>query len=268
MVIGKDSEFRIIRQPDVSSSKSAKLVLFFGWLNASPRAVQRYVDLYHNAGYDFMYIPGHVTHFVWPANSVKLARRLLDHVDTLAEYNAFLVHAISIGAYNYTSCLMLLQDSQDRYRSFRGRIQGVIFDSLTIGSTERMKTGVKHGLSQNPVLQFLIPRLLSLYFFLTYRHTLKFFETGVKVFSEFPLRIPTLFVYSRNDPMCDAENVDVIIRKWREDFKITHVSFVCWTKSKHAMHIKEHNNEYLEAFSDFMKCVEDEIKTSPCKSKL
>jgi hypothetical protein len=268
MVIGKDSEFPLLRNPDVSSSKSTKLVLFFGWLNASPRAVQRYVDLYHNAGYDVLYIPGHVTQFVWPANSVKLAKKLLDHVGTLTDYNVFLCHAISIGAYNYTSLLMLLHDSPEQYRSFKDRIQGVIFDSLTIGSTERMKNGVKYGLSQNPVVQFLIPRLLSVYLYLTYRHTLKFFETGVTVFSDFPLRVPTLFVYSRNDPMCDAENVDTIIRKWREDFKFSHVSFVCWTKSKHAMHIKEHKNDYLEAFSDFIKCVEGQTDSSACKSKL
>ncbi|XP_061172298.1 transmembrane protein 53-A-like [Saccostrea echinata] len=249
------------------TSKCTQLVLFFGWLNATPRAIQRYADLYHSSDYDFLYIPGHVAQFVWPANSLKLARRLLEYVEKLPEYQNILCHAISIGAYNYTSCLMLLNDIPNQYNSFKDRFRGVIFDSLTLGSTEKMKNGVKHGLTQNRVVQFLIPRLLSLYFCLTYNHTLKFFETGVKLFVECPLQMPTLFVYSRDDPMCDAEKLDAIIKKWREEFDFT-VSFVCWSKSKHAMHIKEHKKDYMEAFIDFINCVKQQSNNLKCKSNL
>ncbi|XP_062571866.1 transmembrane protein 53-A-like [Saccostrea cucullata] len=258
-----DPDFPLLR----CTPNCTKLVLFFGWLNASPRAVKRYVHLYHSCGYDLLYINGHVTQFVWPPNSLKLARRLLEYVDKLSVYQDILCHAISIGAYNYTSCLMVLKDSPNQYNSLKARLRGIIFDSLTLGSTERMKNGVKHGLTQNRLLQFLIPRLLSIYFCLTYNHTLKFFERGVDIFIKCPLHIPTLFVYSRDDPMCDAETVDDIIKKWRKEFDFT-VSFVCWSKSKHTMHIKEHEKDYMEAFRDFMKRVQQQSESSQRKSKL
>lgn len=263
----KNTDFSLIKRPDVSSNNGAKLVLLYGWLNASQRAVQRFVDLYHESGYDVLYIPGRVIQFAWPPLSMKLARQVLATVSELEHYEHLLCHAISIGAYNHTSCMMLLQENPTMFQSFRNRLRGVIFDSLTLGSTKRMISGVRHGLSQNPLVQSLIPRLLSVYLCVTYKYTLNFFEKGVQLFQDFPLQVPTLFVYSRDDPMCDADLVDAIIKNWRENLKMT-VSFICWTKSKHAMHLKTNTEDYKKAFSDFMDCVARHWEDTICKSKL
>lgn len=263
----KNSDFPLIKRPGVSSNNGAKLVLLFGWLNASQRALKRYVDLYHGSGYDVLYIPGHTIQFAWPPMSMKLARQVLTTVSVLGHYEHLLCHAISIGAYNYTSCLMLLKDNPMLFQSFQSRLRGVIFDSLTLGSTERMISGVRHGLSQSPLVQSLIPRLLSVYLCVTYKYTLNFYEKGIQLFENFPLQVPTLFVYSRDDPMCDADQVDAIIKHWRENLKMT-VSFICWTKSKHAMHLKTNKEDYKKAFSDFMDCVARYWEDTICKSKL
>ena len=265
----EDQLFPLIKGPGNLSHGGVKLVLFFGWLGASPRAAQRYIDLYHELNYDVLYIHGHVTQFVWPPNSMKLARKLLTRVGELTEYEDLLCHAMSIGAYNYTSCLMLLQDPPGGCRSFRDRLRGVVFDSLTLGSIERMKNGVKHGLSQSPLMQFIIPRLLTVYFFFTYTHTLKFFENGVRLFEDNPLLVPTLILYSRDDPMCDADKIDDIIKKWREDLKMP-VSFVCWAQSKHALHIKTHPADYTKAVRDFVNvyCLSRQPRSEGGKSKL
>lgn len=263
----KHSDFPLIKRPGVNSTNGAKLVLLFGWLKASPRALQRYVDLYHESGYDVLYIPGRTIQFAWPPLSMKLARQVLATVSELKEYQHLLCHAISIGAYNYTSCLMLLQDNPTLFQFFRSRVQGVIMDSLTLGSTDRMIVGVRHGLSRNPLVQSLIPRLLSVYLCVTYKNTLKFYEKGVQLFQDSPLQVPTLFVYSRDDPMCDADLVDAIIKNWRENLKMT-VSFICWTKSKHAMHLKTNREDYEKAFGDFMGCVGRYWENTSRKSKL
>lgn len=208
----KNSDFPLLKRPGVSSNNGAKLVLLFGWLNASRRALQRYVDLYNGSGYDVLFIPGHTIQFAWPPLSMKLAWQVLATVSELGHYEHLLCHAISIGAYNYTSCLMLLQDNPTLFHSFRSRLSGVIFDSLTVGFTERMISGVRHGLSQSPVVQSLIPRLLSVYLCVTYTYALNFYEKGVHVFQDSPLQVPTLFLYSRDDPLCDADLVDAIIK--------------------------------------------------------
>ena len=113
------------------------------------KALQKYFSLYHNIGYDILFIPGLLKHFAWPPKSMELAGHVIKYTsESLTEYDHFLVHSTSIGAYNYTSCLMLANEHPEKQTAFFSKLIGIIFDSITFGSTERMRVGVSVGMSE------------------------------------------------------------------------------------------------------------------------
>lgn len=253
----RDSEHN---QANAAKSKHAKtkltLVLFFGWLYAKQGALEKYFNLYHEKGFDILFVPGHLKHFCWPSFSFTLADAVLKYIcQQTSSYNAILVHAMSIGAYNYTSCLITAQEKPKLYGNYIKKVQGVIFDSLTIGSVERMRFGVGTGISKNKIVRSLVPGLLSLYFFLTRSKTVDLFEEMVEKFKSRPAKVPSLFFYSRDDPMCDANAVDDLVKSWKNSGNFP-VLNQCWEQSIHAGHLLQHKDIYLKAIDNFLKIFE------------
>ena len=52
-----------------------------------------------------------------------------------------LVHAFSIGAYTFTQLLVHVAQDKLKYQELTQRIRGHIYDSLVLGSLERMAIG-------------------------------------------------------------------------------------------------------------------------------
>lgn len=256
----------------INTKSNITLVLFFGWLYAKQGALEKYFNLYHEKGFDVLFVPGHLKHFCWPSYSFTLADAVLKYVrQQTDDYKFILVHAMSIGAYNYTSCLISAQENPEVHQNYIKKVQGIIFDSLTIGSTERMRTGVGIGISKNSIIRSVIPGLLSLYFFLTRSKTVDVFEDMVEKFKKHPAKVPTLFFYSRDDPMCDANTVDELVKSWTNLWNFP-VLKQCWEQSIHAGHFLEHKDIYLKFFDDFFKIFvnrcHQKIVSEQTKSKL
>ncbi|KAK3096625.1 hypothetical protein FSP39_001854 [Pinctada imbricata] len=250
-------QLRVINSGNI---KSKTLVIFFGWLYAPVKALEMYFSLYHMKGYDVLFIPGLLKHFAWPPYSMELAKHFLDYISNHScDYEHYFIHGTSIGAYNYTSCLMLAGEEPNKFSDFFTKLRGIVFDSITCGSEQRMITGVSHGLTKNRFIRWLIPNTLSLYFALFPETTVKFFANGVQYFQEHPAKVPSLFYYSKNDPMCDAELLDELISKWNKNMPFP-VMHKCWARSPHAGHFIKYKDEYLSYHDQFMKMCETSSK--------
>ena len=129
------------------------LVVLFQWLYAKPPEVQKCTTLYQDIGLDVLAVRGKISHFLWLPEGVKLADELFGYLKENRPRNEkILVHASSIGAFNYTIALMdsavtVPEDS----RNFRDRVVGQLFDSVVIGTYEDMS----HGLAE-VILRFRI----------------------------------------------------------------------------------------------------------------
>jgi hypothetical protein len=234
------------------------LVILLGWFRPRPGAVEKYCDIYHQHGYSVLFVPGALAHFAWPQTSMTLARTLLDYLcndETMTtRYRYFIVHAFSVGAYNFTSCLMLLHDEHPRYLTFTNKLQGVVFDSLTLGSLERMTTGLVTGMSKNQLLRNFLLKFMSVYYYFTYKQTVTFFDKGIDFFQKYPAVVPTLLFYSRDDPMLDAEVMDELVTEWRRRGTFP-VTARCWDESIHTAHLHCHANEYISDLDAFLRIV-------------
>lgn len=269
---------RPLPQSDVSSetqNRSTTLVLFFGWLGAKPRALDNYFNLYQESGLDVLFIPGQAKLFVWPPSVDVFAKSLMELLmrnTKISSYDSFLVHGMSIGCYVFTCCLMKAYKHRQEFSPFVDKIKGVIMDSPTYGSFERMRKGVAGGLAKNPIVQAVVPRLLSIYFFFAWNYTVEFFEKAMHFLEEQPLNVPYAFFFSQEDPMCDANVISGMIENWREKMSTTVITRF-WKKSVHAGHLRHHPGDYKETFNQFISVYFDKLhehimEQAASKSKL
>lgn len=142
-----------------STGANKPLVLLFQWLYAKPHEVRKYCALYHEIGLDVLAVRGKISHFLWLPEGVKLAAELFCYLERHRPPNEkLLVHASSLGAYNYTITLMATENEASKeYQNFRERVVGQIFDSIVIGTYEDMSEGLSE------VIIILIMMLIKYY---------------------------------------------------------------------------------------------------------
>ncbi|KAM3924898.1 transmembrane protein 53-like [Leptodactylus fuscus] len=234
------------------------LVLFLPWLGSNARSHEKYIQLYFKLGFDVLVAESSLSHFLWPKTGLNYAEHLLDILmveKDLCSRKLYL-HAMSIGGYTFAQ--MLVGSSKEQ-REMLGRIHGQVFDSLVVGSMERMATGVARVVSL-PLLRSLIVRGTLLYFSLLKSHTADYYDKGIKAFWENPVTCPALFFYCINDPMSDHTMVDMIQQDWEK--KGIEVQGKKWEKSVHAGHLREHTQEYTDILNNFINGLQATVPKS------
>lgn len=258
--IAQKYTIRKATQHHTEGRQSRTLVVIFGFYGASERAITNYCSLYHRYGFDAMYVRSFLKHFAWPKNSIELASDVLSFIGKSCEnYDNIVVHAFSMGAYNFTVCIDEMYSKPERYADIQRKIKAVVYDSLTIGSLKNMARGVGLGISRNRVIQTIIPLSMSLYFRLTYPYTIKLYDHYVALFKQKPLEVPTLLYCCRNDPMSEYDVIEVMVADWKRRFRF---DLVCksWDKSKHSAHLLQHKEDYTQTLDGFIKSIPGLVK--------
>ncbi|CAH1795947.1 unnamed protein product [Owenia fusiformis] len=239
------------------SQCSRPLVLLFPWLNSKPKAVDRYCGLYHKNGLDVLTIRSDAKHFLWPSKGVEIAQELLEYLSKEKPTVPLMVHAFSVGAYTYTICFMELVNNAKKYGNVKTRICGQILDSFTYGGQKEqglsnMGNGIAIAATKKSFLQSMIRGGIASYFTITRPFTVKFYADALEQVWEMPIKVPTLVIYSKDDPMCCPEETEKLIANWteRNEFDVT---TKCWDKSVHAGHLLSHPKEYVDTLSQFSK---------------
>lgn len=225
------------------------IVLLFDWLYAQQSALNKYCDLYHNLGLDVITVKGKLVHFLWPPKGEDLAKSLMNYLlNERPSEEKLVIHAFSVGAYNYTICKTLGLEQPEVYGAFRDKVIAQIFDSIVLGSYENMSTGISEAFNKGGNLAKPIVALMDLYYHVTDKHTKVVYDKLVKNFKECPIEVPTLVFYSKNDPMCHVPSMEEMINNWEKNFPHFDVTVQFWGKSVHAAHLKFHQDEYLKCW--------------------
>lgn len=122
---------------------SRPLLLLLPWLGSRPQAVSKYCEIYFRTGFDVLMVESQVSLFLWPRWGLEYGARLLDLLESDQRFcrRPLLVHAFSIGGYTFSQLMMHMAQDRERYQGLAQRIHGQIYDSLVIGSLERMAVG-------------------------------------------------------------------------------------------------------------------------------
>ncbi|XP_077120489.1 transmembrane protein 53-A-like isoform X1 [Ranitomeya variabilis] len=234
------------------------LLLFLPWLGSNSRSHEKYIQLYFKLGFDVLVVESSMLHFLWPKTGLEFAGRLLHLLVKEKDLSSrkLYIHAMSIGGYTFAQ--MLVGSSMEQ-RKILEKIHGQVFDSLVIGSIERMARGVARMVSF-PLLESLMVRVTLLYFSLLKAHTADYYEKGIQAFWESPVTCPALFFYCMNDPMSDHTTVDKLLEYWEK--KGIEVQGKNWEKSVHAGHLRRHTREYTEILNNFISGLQARVPKS------
>ncbi|XP_062860907.1 uncharacterized protein si:dkey-5i3.5 isoform X2 [Trichomycterus rosablanca] len=233
----------------VVSGHAKPLLLLLPWLGSRPRAHNKYCEIYLRAGFDILVVESKVTEFLWPRWGLEHGAQVLQLLESERfSQRPLLVHAFSIGGYTFAQVLINMSKDAQRYQGLKNRFRGQIYDSLVIGSLERMAVGVSKTLF--PRFESLVKRGSLLYFHIFKRQTVDYFNRGIDMFWDTPLTASALFFFCENDALCDPEVMEQMINHWRKR-GIT-VTSRKWKESIHAGHLRAHRQEYLSLLENFL----------------
>ncbi|XP_041444368.1 uncharacterized protein LOC108713023 isoform X2 [Xenopus laevis] len=231
---------------------SRPLLLLLPWLGSKAHSYEKYIHLYFKLGFDVLVAESFVSHFLWPSKGLDYAGKLLDLLVAEKDLSSRMlyVHAFSIGGYIFAQMLVSSLSNHKKQREMLERIQGQVFDSLVVGSTKRMATGVARMVAY-PAFQWIVVNGTLLYFYLLKTHTVDYYEKGIQTFWDSPVTCPALFFYCMDDPLSDYTAVEELLKNW-ENLGIQ-VKSKKWNSSTHAGHLRRHPHEYIETLKHFIQ---------------
>ncbi|KAK1169092.1 hypothetical protein AOXY_G10027 [Acipenser oxyrinchus oxyrinchus] len=160
-----------------------------------------------------------------------------------------LVHAFSIGGYTFSQMMVHISKNALQYKSVTDRIKGQIYDSLVMGSVEKMAEGESKIFSHR--LQGLVRWSTLFYFGALGGYTVDYYNAALNIYWNNPHQIPALFFYCENDLVCDHKEADRLIKCWQQ--KGITVMEKTWKDSRHAGHLRQHPQEYLTTLHRFLQ---------------
>jgi len=134
--------------------------------------------------------------------------------------------------------------------------RGVVFDSCPcwFGSTRISK--LSQALQYCPKAER--QRILSAFGERIFAVDDKILNRNLEYFhnlSTSPFDIPQLYIYSRNDQLCNCEHITKLIKCRRKIQKQPIHSF-CFDDSKHCSHLMEHRKDYEKLLKNFIQLIE------------
>ncbi|KAM6960580.1 transmembrane protein 53-A [Aplochiton taeniatus] len=236
--------------PSLLPPKPKPLLLMLPWLGSQPHAIAKYCDIYFRNGFDVLVVESEVSQFLWPRWGLDYGGKLLEilHSEHFAS-RPLLVHAFSIGGYTFSQLLVHVSKDRQKYQGLTQRIRGHIYDSLVLGSVERMAVGV----SKNTFPRWeRAVKHLSLLYFQAFKHqTVDYFNAAIEVFRNHPVTAPTLVYYCENDFLCDPKKMEELVEFWRSlGMEVTQKK---WADSTHAGHLKRHPEEYMSILNSYLQ---------------
>merc|ERR1719383_1286033 len=241
---------------------------FLPFLNAKPKHVEKYVQLYadyyrtqERPLHVLLQIPS-VLDFAVAAKTMGLVRRNLKIIfDTIDPADKILIHGMSIGC--FLAAVHVDCDKQDIFTrhkgSYKDRIVGQLFDSPVYGGSAkfglpRMIDGMTESIA-NPVVKKAAEVAANGYFsFATAR--VASMDLQIKYFIEDTPAVPTLLITSQEDRLCDSSLLfENVVEEWRPRFG-DRLLFHCFEQGPHARHIQTHPQVYQTLVNDYLNKIQ------------
>ncbi|XP_070198944.1 transmembrane protein 53-B-like [Littorina saxatilis] len=235
---------------NAAEAKPRPLAVLFGWMMAKKRHLNKYGNLYLSKGFDVLTIQVPPLQVLWPASAQERIISLLDTLqDSSLASRPLLIHGFSVGGYLYGEMLVKLEMGAQKYNNISERIVGQVFDSPV--DFEGVPRGFASVLAKNDAMKTALRNSLESYLKIMHNSVTKYYLQSSAAFHGNSLRLPSLFLYSRADPIGVADIIEGIIDKWRS--QQIPVSHKCWDHSPHVSHFHHHPDEYVETLLAFLE---------------
>ncbi|KAL8615636.1 hypothetical protein ACOMHN_026626 [Nucella lapillus] len=236
------------RVEGAAGDRERPLAVLFGWMLAKKRHLNKYGNLYLSKGFDVLTIQVPPSQVLWPSKAQKRVSSLLATLeDRELSSRPLLIHGFSVGGYLYGEMLVKL-GSDPQFKNVCDRMIGQVFDSPV--DFEGVPRGFANVLVQNAAMKSLLRKTLESYLKLMHNSVTKHYIKASSAFHSNAMRLPSLFLYSRADPIGVADIIEDVMNKWRREGVA--VSHKCWDHSPHVSHFHHHPDEYVEMLLTFL----------------
>lgn len=236
----------------LASSNGRRLVVLLSWLEAKEKHIEKYRQFYLDRGFDVLNVKTSPLDLLLPNRGARKISE--DFVKFMVEkqYSNVLLHGFSVGGYMFGRFLLEIdQHNPETRKQLLNSIRGLVFDSLV--PIEGVPVGVANSITRNPIGAKFVEQLLKLYLFLGESVATRYFrEASVKVWGG-PLRCPTLFLMSRDDPISDHQIVERLASVWSglgidcRKMLVDH--------SPHVQLYTKHHDKYVKTVDEFLSHV-------------
>lgn len=206
------------RQKSSSSANASatKLVVLFSYMLSKEKHIEKYRHIYHKHGFDVLTITTSPMQFFFPAfGAQKVAYKLLSYLDAnVTKYPSMLVHAFSVGGYQYSELLSQIKSRNSDLKSdpVASSIKATIFDSPC--DVDSVPYGLSHTVAGDTIWAKIFQFMLLFTRFIFYPVSTRYHSMGAQVFSNTPLLCPSLFFASETDKMANINVIRSVIDIW------------------------------------------------------
>ncbi|KAA0197118.1 hypothetical protein HAZT_HAZT010075 [Hyalella azteca] len=225
------------------------LVLLYPWLMAHDKHVAKYTRLYTDLGIDVLRVNITPLDLLRPVPRAQVAaREVLEYLLANTCWHKLLIHGLSVGAYGFMEVMTKMEAHEDRYLSIRPRFIGQVWDSPC--DLPGLKEGVSRSITNNRILQIKIMDALDWFLEFRYEAATRHYVKTQDMFHKNYCRAPSLFLYSRADPV-SVPYINTNLANWWHKYGFEVFAKV-FNESGHVGHFPKYKLEYTSHVHAFL----------------
>ena len=238
------------KAPQEMQQSGRAVVVLCGWLGAKPRQLRVFQEFYHKHGFDVISFAVGPAHVLRPKSALELMGKVVDL--STADYSKVVFHHFSVGGYLFGQMLRVLESrGQQGANTFLTKlVRAQVFDSPPDIA------GVPAGLAasmgiKNAAVSKLIELTVKGYLAATASTSGVEHAAASQSFHNNNCPAPSLWFYSKADPVANYLDCQTVIAKWRA--RGTVVEECVWEDSKHIQHAKKDPDRYFGQLEGFLR---------------
>jgi len=236
-----------------NAGNTTKLAVICGWMLAKPTQLKAYTNFYTDRGYDVLYYAVGPLHVLRPHTAIQLMREVVRVATRGSEPGrvptTVVTHCFSVGGYLTGQMLRLLNQPEHAgdLMTFRSVVKAQIYDSPP--DFRSIAKGIGASMGMGSMVAGIVEGIVKLYLKASAKTAGVEHQASSAHFHDNHVPAPSLWMYSKTDPVALEEDIQTVMGKWRKKGYV--VEEVVWEDTPHVQHGRIDPRRYfgsLEAF--------------------
>ncbi|KAF2359771.1 Protein of unknown function DUF829 TMEM53 [Trinorchestia longiramus] len=233
------------RKPLLNAAGERRIVLFFGWLTAKRRHIEKYARLFTDLGIDMLFIRLFPVDIIQPETGTQVvADQICDFLRQRRKYEKLLPFGCSGGGYLFCEVSMKVHKDPELLNSVFSKMVGQVYESPV--DLNQINIAYTHTITSNPryfrITKFFVDWFMNAFYDSMTRH----YVNAAQRMYKSPVRAHALYIFSDNDPMSPYKAYESIADKWRAKGQWVRFSVFQHSNTGHCRNFARYPDKYKE----------------------
>lgn len=248
--------FNMTYQPALNDpDESRPLIVVAAWMGATQKQLKPYLKFYHEKNFSTLSFAVGPHHVLFPNKAMSQMEQVVQNVSENNRDVTF--HHFSVGGFLYGQLLQVLKSDKFKGENLERKIRGQIFDSPP--DFMNISKGIARSMGMGGVVEALVERIARTYLALTYNTSGVLHRQSSAAFHGNKVSAPSLWFYSKADPVADWRDCVTVVEKWRS--RGTEVEECVWEDTPHIQHGRVDPQRYFGTLASFLQKLNIEENT-------